>query len=209
MLHTLLYGGTFDPIHHGHLITCQRARELLNADQILLIPAISPHKTDLPVTAAEHRLAMLQLAIENVPHFVIDPRELSRTGPSYTADTLDELQRDHPTTRFTLLLGADQLPKFHTWTRIHDILTYNIAILGRPSPSLPLSPSPSLAAIRDHLGPAVADRLEKAILPTPLIEISATDIRRRVQQNLPIHYLVPAAVAAYIQTHHLYLRGAS
>jgi len=200
MSHTLLYGGTFDPIHHGHLITCQRARELLAADEVLLIPAaVSPHKTQSPATSAEHRLAMLRLAVENTHHFAIDPRELSRSGPSYTADTLDELQREYPATRFTLLLGADQLSKFHAWFRIHDILLHDIAILGRPSGG-----NNPLAAIREHLGPAVAERLQKSILSTPLIEISATDIRCRVQQHLPIHYLVPPAVVAYIQTHHLY-----
>ncbi|MCL2640801.1 MAG: nicotinate (nicotinamide) nucleotide adenylyltransferase [Phycisphaerales bacterium] len=201
MSHTLLYGGTFDPIHHGHLITCQRARELLGADQVLLIPAaVSPHKTAHPATSAEHRLAMLRLAVANVPQFAVDPRELSRSGPSYTADTLDELRRDHSGTCFTLLLGADQLAKFHAWVRIHDILAHGIAILPRPSSPLGIS----FAAICEHLGPDVAARLERAVLPTPLIEIAATDIRQRVQQNLPIDYLVPAAVAAYIQSHHLY-----
>src|SRR5262249_51402546 len=140
MQHTLLYGGTFDPIHLGHLITCQRARELLKADRVLLIPAaVSPHKTGhhlKSAAAAQHRLAMLQLAVENAPHFAVDSRELNRLGPSYTADTLDQLQQENPSTRFTLLIGADQLPKFHTWVRVQDILkqtpTRDIAILGRP-----------------------------------------------------------------------------
>ncbi|MCL2646560.1 MAG: nicotinate (nicotinamide) nucleotide adenylyltransferase [Phycisphaerales bacterium] len=214
MSHTLLYGGTFDPIHHGHLIVCQRARELLVADEVLLIPAsVSPHKMVGHVksaTPAAHRLAMLRLAVENIPHFTVDPRELFRAGPSYTADTLDELRREHPNTRFTLLLGADQLPKFHTWVRVQDILAptplRDIAILGRPfgdkDPTITLSSG--LAAVREHLGPDVAARFEEAVLPTPLIEISATDVRNRVREHLPIHYLVPPAVEAYIRTHDLY-----
>src|ERR1700743_429725 len=110
MPHTLIYGGTFDPIHHGHLIACQRAREILSADGILLIPArISPHKASRRAASGEHRLAMIHRAIAGNPFFLADGRELLREGPSYTIDTLSALRAEDPSRRLTLLLGADQL----------------------------------------------------------------------------------------------------
>lgn len=203
MSHTLLYGGTFDPIHLGHLITCQRARELLAADQVFFIPArVSPHKTHLESSSAEHRLAMLRLAIASNPLFAADDRELSRTGPSYTFDTLTSLKTDFPQKQFTLLIGADQLPKLHTWHRIHELLAMNpVAILSRTT-------AEALGDVFDHITPhfseAMLDRLKSAILKTPQIDISATEIRARVTAGLPIDYLVPPPVAAYIATHQLY-----
>ena len=214
MAHTIVYGGTFDPIHHGHLITCQKARELLNADRVVFIPAgISPHKTTRQTGASgEQRLAMIKLAIADAPYFAVDDRELQREGPSYTADTLDELERESlaagsggSAEQFTLLIGADQLAKLHTWHRIKDILaeseTRGLAILGRPGDH---AVDDALTEFAGHLGLPVADRLAKAILATPLIDISATDIRERIGRNLPIDYLVPPSVAAYIRDHHLY-----
>jgi nicotinate-nucleotide adenylyltransferase len=217
MAHTIVYGGTFDPIHHGHLITCQKARELLGADRVLFIPAgISPHKTMRQTGATgDQRLAMIKLAIAEAPaphYFAVDDRELLREGPSYTADTLDELERESRALepgkageRFTLLIGVDQLGKFHTWHRIQDILvesqTRGVAILGRPGDH---AVDDALTEFAAHLGLPIADRLAKAILPTPLIDISATDIRERIAGNLPVDYLVPASVAAYIREHHLY-----
>ncbi len=200
-MHTLLYGGTFDPIHHGHLILARAAREALQADAVLLIPArVSPLKTD-PGTSAADRLQMLRLATQGETHFQIDDRELRRTGKSYTFDTLRELQTQNPTARYTLLLGQDQLATFHSWHHVQQILAMaQVALLGRPGTSL----DAGLAAVEAKLGPPTAQRLRAALLPTPLIEISATAIRARVKQGLPISYLVPEPVAAYIAQHGLY-----
>jgi nicotinate-nucleotide adenylyltransferase len=203
MSHLLLYGGTFDPIHHGHLITARCARELLSADQVLLVPArISPHKQDRLATVSDaDRLAMIKMAIAGQPDFAVDDRELHRTGPSYTVDTLAELRTSRPQDRFTLLVGLDQLPKLHTWHKIHQLLAdAKFALLGRP----PHDPEPAFAAIEGHLGSAIAQNLRPSLLSTPLIDISATDIRRRIHANLPITYLVPESVAAYIDAHRLY-----
>ena len=200
MAHWLIFGGTFDPVHHGHLLTAQAAREQLGADEVLLVPAfVSPHKLDQQAATAADRLAMLRLATAGLPGFRIYTGELDRGGASYTADTLDLLHRDHPDTRLTLLIGADQLPKFHTWRRVRDILALaQIAVLGRPAASV------SCAALQAALGPAEAQRLQDAVLPTPLLEISATDIRARVAAGQSIHFLVPPAVEAYIRGHGLY-----
>jgi nicotinate-nucleotide adenylyltransferase len=200
MAHLLLYGGTFDPVHYGHLIPCRAAREFLRADLVLFIPAqISPHKQDeAPSATALQRLRMLELALKGQPDFAIDPRELSRPSPppSYTIDTVTDLQRDHPGDRLTLLIGEDQLPKLHTWHRIPSLLA-QVPIAVMPRQSDPTG----MATVRQHLG-SLADRL--IMLPTPRIDISATDIRRRSVSRLPISFLVPPAVAANIAAEHLY-----
>jgi nicotinate-nucleotide adenylyltransferase len=200
MAHLLLYGGTFDPVHYGHLIPCRAAREFLRADLVLFIPAqISPHKQDeAPAASAAQRLHMLELALEGQHDFAIDARELSRPSPppSYTIDTVTELQRDRPGDRLTLLIGEDQLPKLHTWHRIEALLT-QIAIAVMPRQSDPAG----LAIARRNLG---ASSSNLNLLPTPRIDITATDIRRRVASRLPVSFLLPPAVARYIDTEHLY-----
>jgi nicotinate-nucleotide adenylyltransferase len=193
MAHLLIYGGTFDPIHHGHLITCRRARELLGADAVVLIPArVSPHKLQAAPTTGAQRLAMIERAIAGEADFRVDGRELSRDGPSYTFDTLAALAAERPGDRLTLLIGADQLPKFSTWHRVEELLgLVGVAVLGRPGVVMPAGGG--------------AGRFTP--LQTPLIDISATAVRERVAAGLPITYLVPAGVAEYIAAEGLY-RGA-
>ena len=202
MSHVLLYGGTFDPVHYGHLIPCRAAREFLRADLVLFIPAqISPPKQDqTPSASPAQRLRMLELALEGHYDFAIDPRELTRPcpPPSYTIDTIAELQRDRPHDRFTLLIGEDQLPKLHTWYRMADLLALvPMAVMPRQS-----DPA-GMTIVRQHLG-TLAERL--AILPTPRIDISATDIRQRVARGQPVSFLVPPAVAAFMAAERLYSR---
>ena len=229
MAHVLLYGGTFDPVHHGHLITCRAAREYLAADLVVLIPAwVSPHKVGAGWRAganplaqptetvppwraggasAAQRLEMLRLAVAGDAGFTVDERELTRGAaaivggkPSYTIDTVEELLREKPTDRLTLLIGADQLPKLHTWQEAERLFTMvEVGVLGRPSDR---SLQAAMVAVRQHLGAKIADRL--TLLPTPLVEISATEIRRRVRERLSIAYLVPEKVAEYIDRERLY-----
>ena len=200
----LLYGGTFDPIHVGHLITCRAARELLKADTVLLVPArVSPHKQgDPPGATDQQRLEMIRLAIADNPEFSVDPRELSRPGPSYTIDTVRELQKERPGDHFTLLLGTDQLAKLHTWHEVDKLLAESgIAFLRRTSE---VSVEDGLAALRRRMGVKTAEHLRQGLLDTPLIDISATAIRRRVRDGLSISYLVPPLVGQYISQHSLY-----
>jgi nicotinate-nucleotide adenylyltransferase len=245
MAHALLYGGTFDPIHHGHLIACRAAREYLGADLVVLLPAwVSPHKTgavasDEPPEALapraessartgprgegasagtpmpraggaspSQRAAMLRVAIAEDAGVVVEERELTRGAasagaggePSYTIDTVEELLRERPGDRFTLLLGADQLPLLHTWHQAARLFTMvEAAVLGRPS-DRPMQAA--LLSVRRRLGARIADRL--TLLPTPLIEISATQIRQRVREGLPIRFLVPERVAQFIAREGLY-----
>jgi len=199
MAHLLLYGGTFDPIHHGHLIVSRAAREAVHADGVLLLPAwLSPHKQgDPPAATGTQRLHMIELAIKGQPDFAVDGRELARAGPSFTFDTIQDLHRSRPGDRFTLLIGADQLPKLHTWHKIEALLTQvPVAVMARPT-----ADAAGLAIAHRHLDRLV-DRL--ALLPTPLIDISATLIRQRAGQGLSISFLVPAPVAAYIARQKLY-----
>lgn len=211
MGHTLIYGGTFDPIHHGHLITCQRAREMVGADRVLFIPAWeSPHKRGIRSASGEHRLKMVHLAIARNPFFVADGREILRGeeggGPSYTVDTVESLRHEHPGERWTLLIGADQLAKFHTWHRVRELLEMlDVAVLGRVrSEGGNAVLEEGLAAVEKELGPEIAARLRTGVLRTPLVEVSATEIRDRVAAGLPISYLVPLGVADYIRNQGLY-----
>ena len=200
---TILFGGTFDPIHHGHLITAQAALEMLRAQRLVFIPAnVSPHKSGAAMGASgADRVAMLRLAIEGVTEFSVDDLEVRRPGPSYTIDTIRALQARQPGEPLTLLLGADQLRQFHHWHQVRELLTLvEIAILGRPGSDV----EGPLATIRETLGPATEERCRKAILTTPLIDLSATEIRFRVNEGLPIRYRVPEAVEQYIRSHDLY-----
>ena len=201
-MHILVYGGTFDPVHNGHLLPARAARQAIVADRLLLIPAyLSPHKLSQSTAAPEHRLRMLELATAGDPHIAIDNRELLRQGPSYTFDTLGDLQREQPANQFTLLLGADQLPKLHTWHRIAEILERTpIALMPRPGQSTEVG----LQAVAQTLGTPTAEKLRHALLTTPLVDISATTIRDRIREGLPVADLVPPAVADYIAAHHLY-----
>jgi nicotinate-nucleotide adenylyltransferase len=203
MPHLMIYGGTFDPIHHGHLVPCRSAREILGAEQVLLVPArLSPHKTapeHLAQTTPAQRLDMLRLAIEDDPEFAIDARELSREGPSYTVDTLRELGQEHSSSRFTLLLGADQLRLFSTWREVQEILRLvQVAVLARPG----IDMAEGLGHLATQFDPAALARIRP--LNTPLIEISATSIRERAAAGLSLRYLVPDRVAEYIGDHRLY-----
>ena len=186
---------------------------------VVLLPAwISPHKvggeknSQMPTwrpggASAQQRLAMLQLAIAGEAGFTVDDRELARGAaaaaggkPSYTIDTVEELVRERPRERLTLLIGADQLPKLHTWQEAVRLFTMvDVGVLGRPSDR---SMQAALVTVRQHLGAKVADRL--TLLPTPLIEISATDIRRRVREGVSIGYLLPDRVAEFMVREGLY-----
>jgi nicotinate-nucleotide adenylyltransferase len=209
-MHILVYGGTFDPIHNGHLITSRAAREALGADQVLFVPVwVSPFKKgDPPAAAPAQRLEMIRLAIEGESGFAVDECEYRRGAqgrPSYTMDTLEELRRERPQDRFTLLLGQDQLAKLHAWHRVGEILAAaDVALMGRPAGAAQAAAEGGLRAMEAKLGAEVAERLRAAMLATPLIEISATQVRGRVRDGLSISGLVPDAVGAYIARHNLY-----
>ncbi|HJR15966.1 MAG TPA: nicotinate-nucleotide adenylyltransferase [Gemmatimonadales bacterium] len=184
-----LFGGSFDPVHHGHLIVGQVAAEKLKLDSLRFLPAREqPFKVGRHRASPEHRAAMLALALEGAPGFTVERSELTRSGPSYTVDTLRDLREREPGAQFVLLVGADaaaELPAWREAQRLPELA--RIVVFGRPG-----SPVPSLPWI-------------KATVEVPVIEISATEVRRRARQGQSLRYWVPDVVAEYISTHQLYL----
>jgi nicotinate-nucleotide adenylyltransferase len=185
-----IFGGTFDPIHHGHLITAQSVKELRSLDKIIFIPAfISPHKQHAKASSAEHRLNMIKLALDEIPFFECSDFEIKQHTISYTIDTLREFKKYYDD--IELIIGYDNIFQFHTWKQPDEILKLsNVIVLKRKS-------SHPLNFIDKYVEAA-------AFVQTRGIEISATDIRNRVHQGLPIHYLVPAIVENYIYENKLY-----
>lgn len=185
-----IFGGTFDPIHNGHLITAQSVKELRNLEKIIFIPAyISPHKQHAKASGAQHRLNMLKLAIENIPFFECSDFEIKQHTISYTIDTLREFKKYYD--KIDLIIGYDNIFQFHTWKEPDEILKLaNVVVLKRKS-SHPIN--------------YVDKYVESAnFVETRGIEISATDIRNRVHAGLPIYYLAPEKVLEYINKNNLY-----
>jgi nicotinate-nucleotide adenylyltransferase len=201
-----VFGGTFDPVHLGHLILAEHCREQARLDQVWFIPAARPpHKQDQPLTPFTHRVEMLNLAIAGQTAFRVDELEKTRPGPSYTADTLNELRRQHADIDPQLILGSDCLPDLAHWhdpARIVELA----GLLLVPRPGWPLWPLEQLRAALVLPQHAV---LHHQVIHLPQIGISSRDLRHRVVQGRSIRYLVPRAVECYIECHRLYLSGQS
>jgi nicotinate-nucleotide adenylyltransferase len=182
-----LFGGSFDPVHIGHLMVAEAAAEQLNA-AIRFLPALEqPFKGSQHQASGEQRAAMLRLAIAGNPRFAVEPIELDLPAPSYTVRTLRALAAREPGNRFTLLLGADAARDLPSWFEVEAL--------------------PGLADVvtfaRAGTAPA-AHRIVQRTVTVPAVDVSATDIRRRVRAGQSIRYLVPEAVRAYIAEHGLY-----
>jgi nicotinate-nucleotide adenylyltransferase len=185
-----IFGGTFDPIHHGHLITAQSVKEIRRLDKIIFIPAyISPHKQNEQISNAEHRKNMIKLALNNTDFFECSDFEIKQHTVSYTIDTIREFKKLYD--EIDLIIGYDNIFSFHTWKDPDEIMKLvNIIVLRRRS---------------SHPIEYIDKYVEAAIfVQTRGIEISATDIRNRVRDSLPIHYLVPKSVEEYIYKNNLY-----
>jgi nicotinate-nucleotide adenylyltransferase len=199
-----IFGGTFDPVHYGHLILAEQCREQARLDAVWFVPAARhPFKADATATTFERRAEMLQLAIAGHPAFRVDEIEKDRPGLSYTADTLDELQRQHPDAALHLLLGSDTLPDFPKWYEPGRIVyTAALVVMERPGHLVP-----SVAELQSALvlPPDVSLRMQ--VVEVPLIDLSSRDIRRRVAQGHTIRYMLPRAVEVYIAEKGLYRPG--
>lgn len=192
---TLCFGGSFNPVHHGHLVCARHAAERLGFDQMVLIPSANPpHKpaaADL-ATAAD-RVRMCQLAVEGQADFAVDNLETKRTGPSYTIDTARILAA-RESGRVSWLIGADMLRSLPTWHQPEALLDeVAFVVLARPGWSFDWETLPPRFRV-----------LREQVVEAPLIDISATDLRRRVRAGLPIDFLTPAPVVQYIQSAGLY-----
>jgi nicotinate-nucleotide adenylyltransferase len=192
-----ILGGTFDPIHHGHLAIAEDAREALGLEQVLFVPAAAPpHKLGQAVSAPDHRLAMVRLAVAGNPAFAVSDIEVRRGGTSYTIDTLEALRADGLAEPW-LLLSSEALALLPTWREPRRILELaRLAVVPRAG-SDPLGPAWVEAAF-----PGAADRVR--FLPGPDLPISGSVVRRRARAGRSIRYLVPDAVAAYIAARRLY-----
>jgi len=187
-------GGTFDPVHRGHLALARAARDELALDGVLFVPAGQPwRKAGRIVAAAEDRLAMLRLALEGEAAFRVETLELDRPGPSYTADTLEALRAVRPEDELYFIAGEDALADLPNWVRPERILELATLAVARREDAA--------AAAAERL-PGLPERL--VWLKMPPVAVSATEIRDRVRRGLPVAELVPPAVAAYIRERGLY-----
>lgn len=194
-----LLGGTFDPIQLAHLIIASEAQARLGLSRVLFIPAGEPwRKRGRRISSTEHRVAMVRLAIADDPHFELSLVEVERPGSSYTADTLQEMRRLlGEETELYFILGLDALYDLPHWRTPELIIEQcHLVAVARPGVSLR-----RLGEVKRRL-PVLESKL--VMLPAPRIEVSSSDIRRRVAAGLPIRYLVPPQVEAYIEQHRLY-----
>ncbi|MBM2810361.1 MAG: nadD [Chloroflexi bacterium] len=192
-------GGTFDPVHYGHLAAAQEAAMVLSLDRVLFLPANDPpHKRDEPVTAAANRAAMVRLAIADNPLFEICEIELERPGPSYTVDSLRTLHARLPDIEIYFIVGMDSLADLPTWHDPMGILELAcIAAIYRPG-SKPVD-----LKIMAKEVPGAESRVR--LIATPGLDIASTDLRARLRDgNRPVRYLLPDAVIEYIEANGLY-----
>ncbi|MBL7115372.1 MAG: nicotinate (nicotinamide) nucleotide adenylyltransferase [Kiritimatiellae bacterium] len=196
-----ILGGTFNPLHVGHLVLAQNAMEIFDLSRILFLPShIPPHKDTAMVVEARHRLAMLEAVLEDEWRFDLCDLELQREGPTYTIDTLHELHKMYPSCSLNFIIGADTLTELHTWKDIYSVLeSCNMLTLCRPGSDVErLSPE------NIKLAEPWPERLLENLASGRLMDISSSDIRHRVAEGLSIRYLVPPPVEMYIAEHHLY-----
>ena len=199
-----IFGGTFDPIHHGHLRVALDAQEFLDLAAVRLVPLAHAVHREQPTTSAAIRLAMLRAAVAGRPQLIVDPRELERDGPSYTIDTLRSLHAERPDQPLCLLLGADAFNGFAGWREPDAILAIaNIAILQRPG-------VPVAAAVRDVYDTRHVEKLgthpagQIVTCPVSQLAIASSDLRQRLSSGRGIDYLVPDGVLEIIHKHRLY-----
>jgi nicotinate-nucleotide adenylyltransferase len=189
-------GGTFNPIHTGHLVTADEARHAFGLDEVIFVPAGSPwQKTDEDVAPAEDRYLMTVIATASNPAFRVSRIEMDREGPTYTLETLRALKSAHPGAELFFITGADAILQILTWREPESVLREARFIAAT-------RPGYDLDRLEKELPHGLEDRV--AIMEIPALAISSTDIRRRARDHRPIRYLVPAGVAAYIEKTGLY-----
>ncbi|GAA5527242.1 nicotinate-nucleotide adenylyltransferase [Herpetosiphon gulosus] len=192
-----ILGGTFDPIHYAHLAIAEEARVVLGLSQVMFIPTAQQPLKQQHFSSAYQRLAMTKLAIADNPAFTVSTIEVERSGVSYTIDTIQALHEDQPDIEWWLIVGSDSLATLPRWHSAADLVQLaHFAILERPGFDLDWS------ALLEQF-PALAKRSVR--IQGPRMDLSATELRSRLQAGLPVRYLVPDAVASYIAEQQLYL----
>ena len=186
-----LFGGSFDPVHSAHVALAQVALSQLQLDAVRWVPAGQPWQKTRELASPAHRAAMVQLAIADEPRFALERCELNRVGPSFTLDTVRELQAAEPDAQWFLIIGQDQYVGLHTW-RDWKALLQLVTLAVAMRPGVPAQANPEV------------QRVGHQPVALPMMDISSTEIRERVASGQGIDRLVPAAVARYIDRHHLY-----
>ena len=192
-----VFGGSFDPVHLGHLILAEQCREQGKLDQVWFVPAARPpHKMERDLTPFAQRVEMLELALAGQPAFRVEQIEKERPGPSFTADTLDELHARHPEHEWHLVIGGDTLRDLATWHAPERIVArVGLMVMARPGAVVPTG---------EDLGRRLGVPVRVKVIEAPQIDISSTDLRRRLKEGRSVRYMIPRAVEAYIQDKVLY-----
>jgi len=185
-----ILGGTFDPVHIGHLASASEVHHQLGLDTVLLVPTNAQPLKPAPTASASDRLAMCQAAVEGDSRFAVSDVDIRRGGATYSVDTLRDLRDQHPAAEFFFITGLDSLQSLPKWRDYETLITLATFVgVTRPGHSFTQSDAPHV------------------LVDVPGIEVSSTDIRNRVRTGAPIRYLVPNAVAQYVADHDLYLGG--
>lgn len=196
-----ILGGTFNPIHYGHLLHAENIRTRKKLDKIIFVPSKNPpHKMDMKIPSFNIRKTMVEIAIKSNPFFLMSEIESHRLGPSYTVDTLAELKSMQAEDEFYLILGADSILSIETWKDYEDILTsIKVLVIDRYKDRIQ-DLDKNILKYKKNYG----DNIEK--VQAPLIDISSTDIRDRIKKGLSIKYYLPEDVENYIYENQLYLK---
>lgn len=188
-------GGTFDPIHHGHLVAASEAQAFFGLDEVVFVPTGEPwQKSDREVSLAEHRYLMTVIATAANPRFTVSRVDIDRDGPTYTIDTLRDLRQQYPDAELYFITGADALADIFTWRAPEDLFEL-ASFVGCTRPGYTMDEA-TLAGIP-------ADRV--TLIEIPALSISSTDCRERTRGGEPVWYLVPEGVVQYIGKHDLYV----
>jgi len=200
-----IFGGSFNPVHYGHLLLAETCREQARLDEVWFVPnAISPLKLDQPQAADKHRVEMLKLAIGGHESFRLCTLEIDRGGISYTVDTLDQIVKEQPGTELCFLMGADSLVDLPKWREPQRICELALPLVVRRQGS----PEPRWEMLNALLSPQRLDLVRQMSVDMPIIDLSSSDIRRRAVGRLSLRFRTPRSVEKYIETHLLY-RGAA
>ena len=196
-----IFGGTFDPVHNGHLAVAEYVHTMMELDRVLFIPAGQPWlKADRTLSDAEHRLEMTRIATAGNPRFAVSDMEVLRDGPTYTVDTLTALREEMGEgVEFYVILGADALSELHRWRRPAAVLGM-ATVVGVTRVGTEAVNWAALESIRDGASDEVV------IMDGPLVDISAAAVRRRMKEGLPVRGLIPQGVEDYARRHGLYGR---
>jgi nicotinate-nucleotide adenylyltransferase len=192
-------GGTFDPIHHGHLVAASEVQAWFDLDEVVFVPTGDPwQKSDRVVSPAEHRYLMTVVATASNPRFTVSRVDIDRDGPTYTIDTLRDLHEQRPGDDLYFITGADALADIFTWRAADDLFAL-ANFVGVTRPGHEMDP--------ETLSSIPADRV--TMVEIPALAISSTDCRERTRRGEPVWYLVPDGVVQYIVKHHLYVKDTS